>query len=351
MRVKSVFIICVPMLILALTRCGVMAPASKEITIMSYNLMTLFDPVDQGGEYDGWSVARGQWDEKGYRTRIANTASAVLSAIPGGPDVLVVIEAENKRVLSDLADRLGGYAVILSSPEEQALLSCGILSRFPLRQAKAHLATPPSDAGDSIPRYMLEAELDVEGKCLIVLAAHWKSKLGGAKETEKARRFAADLVRRIMIERIAEDPSAGILLAGDLNENPEEYDLVDRKYLTALMPVSTASGPGLYISADPQEACLQNGKLVLFSPWEQSEGYSYKFSGKEERIDNILLSPGLIKGDAFRFISFSALPPAFLVDETGQPIKWNSKSNTGYSDHLPICLKLAMQKKELSITP
>ncbi len=351
MREKTISLLFLAALITALAGCAAAATAPKTLTLISYNLMTLFDPVDQGGEYDGWQVSKGEWDETRYKARLANTAAAILGLQPGGPDILVTVEAENRRVLQDLAEKLGGYLVIIASPEEKALLSCGVLSRYPLRQARAHLATPPSDIADSIPRYMLEAELDVAGRRLVILAAHWKSKLGGAAETEKSRRFAADLARRIMLERLAEDSSVGIILAGDLNENPDEFELVDREYPTALMPASMAAGPGLYISGDPEDARSVDGELVLFSPWEQAGGYSYKYAGKEERIDHILLSPNLLNGTSFRFESFSAEPPAFLVDEKGQPIRWNQAGNSGYSDHLPLRLVLAVVKKEPSINP
>ena len=174
----------VPLFLSACVRCDTSAAADDGVVIMSYNLQTLFDPVDQGGEYDGFVVADGDWNEAAYRSRLSALASAILAAVPpggssaaadDGPDVLVVQEAENARVVRDLADELGGYRYALSSPDEEATLRCGILSRYPVTAFRAHRIRKPDASPASVPRYLLEAEIDAGGRRIVVMAAHLKS--------------------------------------------------------------------------------------------------------------------------------------------------------------------------------
>jgi len=315
---------------------------------MSYNLQTLFDPVDQGGEYEEFRVATGAWSEALYRTRVEALASSILaSGIPGSrdgrPDVVVVQEAENARVLRDLAEAAGGYKYIASSPAEDASLGCGILSRFPFAALKAHRVRAPDDGPSSVPRFMLEAELDADGRRLVVIAAHLKSKLGGAAETEPERRAAAAFVSALVAARLASAPSLAVIVAGDFNENPDEHDRVGRAYPTALMPPDSGPGSWLLIAGDKGSATSAGGPPVLYCPWEEAGGYSYRYRGSEERIDQLLLSAGTVAGDdcPFRFEAFSAVPPEFIVDPEGSPLGWNARTGSGYSDHLPIRVRLA----------
>lgn len=345
---------CVFLLIFLLASCSGCALEARQhggIVIMSYNLMNLFDPVDQGGEYREFSVAGGTWNDRLYRLRLKALSSAVSAAVPGGPDVLVVQEAENARVLADLGAALGGYGCVVRAPEEDALVACGILSRYPVVSARAHRATPPEDGAASVPRFLLEVELDVQGHRLAIFAAHWKSKLGGAAETEADRRSAASLAGAIIGERLARDPDLAIVLAGDLNESHDEYLRVGRAYPTALMSPAAGTGDWLQISGDATTVlkaagvhATASGGPVLYCPWEDAGGYSYVHGGIEERIDNIFLSARALSGPFFRFESFSAIPPDFLVDGDGNPLGWNGRSCSGYSDHLPIRIELSLSE-------
>ncbi|HRZ88531.1 MAG TPA: hypothetical protein P5117_03505, partial [Spirochaetia bacterium] len=43
------------------SRCSVLDLPRGEISVLSWNLQTLFDDRDDGVEFPGWSVANGQW--------------------------------------------------------------------------------------------------------------------------------------------------------------------------------------------------------------------------------------------------------------------------------------------------
>jgi hypothetical protein len=81
---------------------------------------------------------------------------------------------------------------------------------------------------------------------------------------------------------------------------------------------------------------------VLFSPWEESGGYSYSYRGSRERLDGFLLSPGLLDGEGLSYSAFAAASARFLVDSEGSPIAWPGSGSAGYSDHLPVSLVLEL---------
>lgn len=348
----------VPVVLFSLTMtacigCRSLPVAGGSVVVMSYNLQTLFDPVDQGGEYAEFCVSTGAWDEGRYNARLAALASSVQSAagrgrLGDGPDILVVEEAENQRVLSDLAAAAGGYSYIVASPDEEAVVACGVLSRFPIVAARAHRIRPPDGVPPSVPRYALEVELSVDGHRLVVIGSHWKSKLGGAQETEPERQAAAVFISALVSSRLAADPALALVVAGDFNENPDEFERVERAWPTALMPVEAGAGQWLLITGSRDAARLPEpgsaSPLVLYCPWDDGGGYSYLFQGNPERIDHLLMSPSLVAdtGAALRFESFSAQPPQFVVDASGIPLAYSPRLNSGYSDHLPIRIRIAV---------
>lgn len=327
-----------PACLAACGSCSMEPRPAAAVNVMSYNLMTFFDPIDHGGEYDDFKAAAG-WNEAAYRRRLKNAASAVLGAAPGGPDLLALQEIENERALEDLAEELGGYPYALMAKDRPAALSCALLSRYPALSLRAHRALPPPGSPASVPREILEAEIDLGGAALILFICHWKSKLGGAAETESERRAAAALLNALVSARLRADPGAAVVIVGDLNENPDEFERVGRAYPTALMPAETGPGPWLLLAAEPESASRSGP--IFFSPWSaDADGYSYLYGDEPERIDHFLLAPGAAAGSSFGFGGFDASPPAFLVDELGRPLAWSTRSGSGYSDHLPIRLTL-----------
>ncbi len=325
---------------------------SDFISVVSYNVQNLCDASDSGNEYPEFRVGSGSWTEAKYRKRLDNTAKAVRSLLQdgsAGPDILCLVEVENAAVLEELRKGpfpAAGYLTALMAPSDGSPINCGILSRFPAKRVRAHSLDCPDSGG----RYMLEASFETGQESeLTVFLCHWKSRREGAGPTEEARIQAAALLKRRILALIESDSAAEILVCGDFNESPDEYERSGMKTETAFMPVSGTSIPtsapdcrGILVSTSPEGASFHMGNPVLFSPWERAGGYSYAFGDSRERLDGFLLSPGLCDTKGLGFASFSAATAGFLVSETGQPLGW--KGSSGYSDHLPIILTLARAK-------
>ena len=331
----------------------------REILVLDYNVKSLFDDKESGTEYSDFSIAKGRWDGPRYRRRLEKLAEVVLAASPRtkGPDIVCLEEIENASVLEalrtgPLSEAKYRAAAIVPAPG-QAIASA-VLSRYPIRELKTYGIASGAAEG----RYMLEIAFDVGGQSLRGFVCHWKSKIEGAAATEAARREASSLLARRVSSLLEVEPGADIFVCGDFNENPDEYARVGRRYLTALFPETEAeslpAGSSLLLVADePEEAGLkvsgpELARLSLYSPWASSEGYSYVHKEEKERIDGFLLSPGLCDAKGIGFVSFAVLDLDFLLDAEGKPKAWSASSPEGYSDHLPLMLRLSVEKERNS---
>jgi endonuclease/exonuclease/phosphatase family metal-dependent hydrolase len=363
MRARRIFILGLAASIAGLSAlaCSALGAESgpNEILVLDYNVKSLFDDTESGTEYSDFSIAKGRWDGPRYRRRLEKLAEVVLAASPKtkGPDIACLEEIENASVLEalrtgPLSEAKYRAAAIVPAPG-QAIASA-VLSRYPIRELKAHAIASGAAEG----RYMLELTFDIGGQSLRGFVCHWKSKVEGAAATEAARREAAGLLARRVSSILEAEPGAEIFVCGDFNENPDEYARVGRRYLTALFPESESEslphGSSLLLVADePEEAGLkgsgpESARLSLFSPWASSEGYSYVHKEERERIDGFLLSPGLFDGKGLSFASFAVLDLDFLLDAEGKPKAWSASSPEGYSDHLPLMLRLYAEKERNS---
>lgn len=320
-----------------------------RIVLMSYNVHNLFDARDAGTEYPEFSVKAGRWNEAKYKARLEALARVVRAAAPEakGPDLVCLMEVENQGILEEL--RTGslassGYLVSALVPSPGQAVNCGILSRYPIRELRAHGLKARSRGG----RLILEAHLDLGEADLVVFVNHWKSKIEGPEATEGERREAAALLSDRIADLLAQDPELELLACGDFNEGPTEYLAVDRAWPTALMPVSEAASeqggaPGncLYVAMEKAQAgILEGGRPALYSPWATSTGWSYINKGEKERLDGFLLGPGLLDSRGLSLSDFYSLEADFLLDGEGRPLSYNPSRGLGYSDHLPLVLEL-----------
>ena len=136
---------------LLISCCSPLAPGGRAagadpILLMSWNVLSLFDPIDDGDEYAEYSVERGTWNEARYRARLDALAGAVLKAKPAGrqgpsgPDILCLVEIEKKSILDDLAKgplSKCGYRFRAFAKAEGSAIGLGLLSRLPIESARA----------------------------------------------------------------------------------------------------------------------------------------------------------------------------------------------------------------------
>ncbi len=348
-KIRTCLICCTAGLLFLLWSCG----SSGEITLLSYNVENLFDDVDNGTEYREYDPSSRQWNRELLEIKLTNLAEVIRNAVPGAPDIVCLQEVENRHVLNLLADEHldeCGYRYRYVDDSGRSPTNVALLSRFPV--SRTHLYRLP-DWNAQAQRSILEFELQVGGNVLHVFNNHWKSKTGGAGRSEQARlRSAAILLTRLKA-LVARDPHADIIILGDLNESYDEYLQVKGTYQTALIP-SDAVVPeefyanSLFLTDDPRKADAKDGKVIFYDCWYSlapGQRGSYVYQKQWQTLDHMLLSAGLFEDTGFFVIAdgFSVVRLSFMLDRrTGVPLRWRAQArNKGYSDHLPLLLKLA----------
>ncbi|MCX7788084.1 MAG: hypothetical protein N2442_10350 [Spirochaetes bacterium] len=311
---------------------------ANTFTFLSYNVHNLFDDQDDGTEYPEYSVAKGTWSRTQYLKKLENLSKVIRESSPGGADFLAIYEIEHERILKELIElylpRMGyrEYTVVKFSNSPMGL---GFITRLPVLSCKTH--QPVSRGFPQRP--ILEVEVDCGGASLLVFLCHFKSKTEGAEATERNRVASAELIRNRMETLLKQNPSQEILVLGDLNENIDEYNQVEGKYPTALIPLEAASSEtiSMVVSRDPTISALDEYPYVLYSPWfaEGTGKGSYWYRGNWETIDHVLLSAQLLVPPRLVFSRFRVVTLAYLLHLDGQP-------NPTYSDHLPLWVELRM---------
>ena len=319
-----------------------------------YNLENLFDTINSNGSYDVEFSPKGarQWDSHKYWSKIHNMAYAISQltskTTPNGPAIIGVSEIENKSVLDDLvADpqiRKWGLRVVHHDSPDRRGVDVGLLYNprfFKFESVENHLLHI-----DSYPTFRTRDQMCVTGMLgnerVSVIVNHWPSRLGGQEQSSWLREAAADLSRHIADSIWAVDPNRGIIVMGDLNDDPDDKAVVQN------------------LGGKRDEA--KCGPHDFFNPWwdvlrKKGVG-TLAYKGDWNLFDQILVSGTMLKENApktdLQFFKQVVHNKDFLIDKNGTrqgyPLRTFSAGAwlNGYSDHFPteVFFKQAVLRKK-----
>ncbi len=337
--------------------------SAKEITIASYNVENLFDLVESGNEYNLYKPLYNGWDLPSYQQKLRNCAS-VISHV--NADIIMLQEIESERALKDLLHsrklKKCRYKTALFGGRDDTptTTAVALLSRYPLLSFKKH---PIQLSEGKWSRPILEATLLIDSCEITLFGVHFPSK----RAKESSRVTAASQLRSILDTL---DSQTEFLILGDFNSDHDEAvnlltgNMDDTKGVTGINHVL-----GTVPMKVGQEFRLATKKEVLeelallYNPWQEKreiDQYSYIYRGELGTIDHILLSKSLLDNQKFTYKKKSFHHVIMgevrkgLVPYRWQ-VRWGKASDKhkdyGYSDHLPICLKLTTQKEEYAPQP
>ena len=322
---------------------GCTGPDTADLTILTWNVENLFDDVDNGTEYREYEPGD-TWTTRDFHQRLIQLSRVIEESVPGGPDIVLLQEVENQNVLDIWNSRYLknlGYRTALAAPAPGAA-TLGILSRHPLEDYRLHRH---DQEGYLTGRPIAETVVQAPAGSIRLFNNHWKSKSGGADETEPLRRAAAEALRLRLSELGPRD--LPVILAGDFNESPDEFYLRGETIPTALMPPE----PFANLTEEERRLCLvihpvtagPEYRQTLHTPWPLMEGGSYQFNGEWEQIDNFFLSGDLMDGKNWEWAGCSVIREPWMLTSRGAPRSWNRETGEGFSDHLPLLLRLSFR--------
>jgi endonuclease/exonuclease/phosphatase family metal-dependent hydrolase len=210
-----------------------------------------------------------------------------------------------------------------------------VLSRLPILETVTH-ETPAA-------RGVLEAKIDLGEKPLVVLVNHWKSQAGNPA-AENQRLGNAETVRKRLDEILAQNPSAEVIVAGDLNSHYNQ----GQRY-----PFMPKTGVQDVLGSQGDKAAM--GKAdgpVLYNLWYErpvEERYSDEYSGEWGTLMQMLVTRGLLDGKNVEYVD-GTFGQVFVdgvnrQPPLGLPWRWtNYGSGYGASDHFPVAAKFKTLK-------
>ncbi|MCR4938884.1 MAG: endonuclease/exonuclease/phosphatase family protein [Treponemataceae bacterium] len=311
----------------------------SDLTIVSWNLQTFFDAASSGNEYEDFLGKKSKWTEEKYRERVEKLCSYMTSM---KADIFCFMEVENMAVIQDIANTLQtgisgmSWPYALFSKEEGASLGCAVFSRYEPESFFAHdlscKAAVPTEAfssfaaGDPLSQPALRplmeirfsfSSSDLQGEKKVALfVVHWKSKSGGAKESEVWRNCQEALLAGRIEKALSDGYSA--VACGDFNK-----DLAEFRY---------SRNPG---SIDFKGSFHH---VTVSSPWfDSSDSGSYFYQDEWSRIDHFFFA-----GDV-SCSSFHVLCEGDYVTSGGIPYAYDVWTGRGVSDHLPVFCQLCLE--------
>ncbi len=302
--------------------------------IAFYNLENLFDTIPnnkEGRDEEYTPCGKREWDSKKYWNKIHNLAYVISQmtsvSTPDGPAIIGVAEVENKGVLTDLvADRqIAGWNLQFvhhDSPDARGI-DVSLLYNpkyFEVENVTNHRLT----AIDFRTRDQMCVVGRLMGQKIAVIVNHWPSRLGGQEQSSPHREAAAALCKEIADSLWRTDPDMGVIIMGDLNDDP--MDRSTARVLGAKRDQKKVKAPHQFFN--PWWKILDNGIGTL------------EYKGQWNLFDQIIISGNLLSQPTGRWSYQRAevLNRDFLK-ESGRPYPLRTysygKYRNGYSDHFP----------------
>jgi hypothetical protein len=314
---------------------------ANGLTFAFYNVENLFDTIDDTriNDEEFLPSGKGQWNTQKFNHKLDNMARVIASMdTTDFPDMIGLAEIENVEVLKLLvANELiedAGYEIIHFPDHDDR----GIEVAFMYRPEFFRPVTsrPLDFVIDSLPKSNPRHILYVKGvvatkDTLHIFINHWTSRYGGKDETIEARNAAGAFMRKVADSLFQTDADVNIIIAGDLNDNPNDVSLIE--HLKAL-PVSSAAEPKQLYNLALNSFLAGNGTLY-YKSWDF--------------FDQIILSTNLMQSanGKMKAGEIQIIKPDWILYKTkegiGKPNRTYSggKYFGGYSDHLPVMFRLS----------
>ena len=288
--------------------------AQDSLTIVSYNVENLFDCEHDTLKNDSSFLPHGlhRWNYHHYQTKL-NRIAQVLVNISGWESAALVglCEVENKRCLRDLCYRLRRFHyqyVHYESDDERGIDVALLYDSTKVKILNSKTLCVPLE--NDVTRDILYVKALIEGKdTLHAMVCHLPSQLGGSATTSKKRQIAKQVIQNEINTILHVQPKANVVVMGDMNSEAID-DLL--------------------------------GMNNLMIDLEKEGIGTHKYQGMWSCLDQFYVSSAL--KNTTRASVFS---PEWLLEEDTKYLDYQPKRtyvgyryHNGYSDHLPIVLKI-----------
>lgn len=338
-------------------------------TIAFYNFENLFDTINDPNFDEEWTPKGLQrWTSEKYKQKLENLSKVLMQIGTNdqqkeAPTIIGGSEIENRNVLEDLVKHPNiikyDYGIVhFDSPDKRGIdvallyqkkyFKPTSFTNIPLIIYRDNSNEKEKETDEEkADQDKIEVTYDkriytrdillvtgfLDGEEINIMVNHWPSRSGGEKKSSPFREAAGRLSRKIMDSIYKVNPSAKIVLMGDLNDGP--YNKSVKVGLGAKLKKSEVQQFGIY---NPFEQMYKEGHATLF----------YRDSG--DIFDQIMVSETLIKEDhsSYQYWKAGIYNKPFMIEKFGRyagyPLR-HSENEIGYSDHFPVYIYLIKEVK------
>lgn len=342
-------------LTLLLAALFVLPPAAKvwgqdtlAFRIVSYNVENLFDCQHDSlkDDYEFLPQAARHWTYRKYRRKLDALARTLIATGGWTPPALVALcEVENDTVMRDLTRRSllreAGYRYLMTHSPDWRGIDVALLYQphlFKPIHCRSIRIDPPTPGQRPTRDVLHVSGLLLNLDTLDVFIAHLPSRSGGARQTEPYRLAVARRLKAAVDSICRRRMRPQVILMGDFNDTPADRSI--RHVLQAAAPPSSPE------ALQPQALYHLLARRVARHPRQRAIGGSYKYHGRWQLLDHIIVSGLLLRPDAPLHTDESmagiAAHPFLLTDDPkyGGLQPWRTYQGPrylgGYSDHLPV---------------
>ncbi|MFK7900114.1 MAG: endonuclease/exonuclease/phosphatase family protein [Cyclobacteriaceae bacterium] len=315
-----------------------------KLTTLFYNVENLFDtinnPLTRDDDFTPYSEKR--WDTERYFDKQSKLSKVIAASDKKLPAFIGLAEVENKRVLEDLINtrrlKNAGYGIVHEQSPDTRGIDVGFLykkSVFAVDHYEAITVSFPFDRTLTTRDILYVKGFTAADERIHFFVNHWSSRREGKEETEPKRLQAATTLRNKIDLIYKEDKNAKIIVMGDFNDYPFEKSIVNVLRSTYEWP-------------QPED-----GLYNLVAEKEEIGGGTHNYRGDWGFLDQMMVSPSVIATDSG--LSTDRDGVRVLKEEwmlffhkryrEYKPNKTyvGRKYAGGYSDHLPLVLKLKIK--------
>ena len=300
-------------IILFSIECGFLF-AQDSLTIISYNVENLFDYEHDTLKNDSSFMPDGMhhWTYYRYQTKLDRIAQVIVN-ISGWESAALVglCEVENARCLCDLCYILKRfhYKYIHYESADERGIDVALLydsTKVKILNSKSLHVPLKNDLTRDI---LYVKALLTSSDTLHTMVCHLPSKLGGTTATDWKRKTAKQVIQQQVDSILQLQPDAKIIVMGDMNSEP----INDLQHLDNLMISHNRAGKG-----------------------------THKYQGIWSCLDQFYISHSLKE-----IAQATIFAPNWLLEEDTKYLDYQPKRtyvgfryHDGYSDHLPVVLKV-----------
>lgn len=305
----------------------------SHLTLMAYNVENLFDTIASNSYQDSDFTPTGAytWTAKRYRSKLRKIAQVILAVDTIHPaDIIALEEVESDTVLYDLLHNtplrtIGYHYLITKSLDSRGVNTALVYNPLQFRLLKNNAIR--IDNHKYRTRDVMHAiGVIPNGDTLHIFVVHLPSQLGG-KKALRMRKILLSKISQTINTIFSSHLHPKVIVLGDFNASPHDSEI--RKFVLSIPSFVNLS--------------------------ENRNGGSYKFRGRWEWIDQMIISSTLLNESASIFIPVPKLqvyshPTMLESDFTYGQLKprrtfLGNYYHGGFSDHLPIFIKMLYRFK------